>query len=336
MHPQPSPTPEPIFETLTAFQRSSALKGAIDLDLFTAIGEGNDEVVTIANRIGATERGTRILCDYLTVIGFLEKPGGRYRLNQTSATFLDRRSPAYIGSAARFLSQLDNRHYFSNVAEIVRQGHNIVGKQGTVGPDDPIWVDFAHSMAPLTAMSAKFIAETLAAGQAGAWKVLDIAAGHGMFGIAVAEQNPNAEVWAVDWDRVLDVAVENAKRRGVADRLHKISGSAFEVDFGDGYDLVLMTNFLHHFDVATCETLLRKVRAALKPGGRVATLEFIPNPDRVSPTMAASFAMTMLATTPAGDAYTFNEFARMYRNSGFPNNELLPVPPGAESLVISS
>jgi ubiquinone/menaquinone biosynthesis C-methylase UbiE len=330
------PSPESIFQTLTAFQRSASLKGAIDLNLFTAIGEGNVTVATIAQRIGASERGTRILCDYLTIIKFLEKNEGQYGLSQVSAMFLDQRSPAYLGTTASFLAQTQNRHFFDDVAEVVRQGHNMTGEGGTVGHDDPIWVEFAHSMAPMMAMPAKFISEVLGADRGEPWKVLDIAAGHGLFGITIAQKNPNAGVWAVDWPGVLDVARENAGQRGLADRFHTIPGSAFEVEFGDGYDVALLTNFLHHFDPATCEDLLRKVRRALKPGGRVATLEFVPNEDRVSPPLAAEFSMTMLATTAKGDAYTFPEFERMFRNAGFKKNELQSIPSGPESLIISS
>jgi predicted methyltransferase len=89
---------------------------------------------------------------------------------------------------------------------------------------------------------------------------------------------------------------------GVADRYHLLPGSAFETDFGIGYDLVLIANFLHHFDPPTCTAFMRKVHTALKPGGRAAIAEFVPNPDRLTPPTAAAFSMMMLATTPAGDA----------------------------------
>src|SRR5258706_4316757 len=108
--------------------------------------------------------------------------------------------------------------------------------------------------------------------RASSLRVLDIAAGHGMYGITFAQKNPNAEVTALDWPNVLEVARENALAAGVIDRFKTIEGSAFDVEFGIGYDLVLLTNFLHHFDVAGCETLLRKVHAALGNGGRVVTL----------------------------------------------------------------
>jgi cyclopropane fatty-acyl-phospholipid synthase-like methyltransferase len=166
-------------------------------------------------------------------------------------------------------------------------------------------------------------------------RVLDIAAGHGLYGIAFAKQNPQVEVTAVDWPKVLEVAKENAQAVGVADRYHTKPGSAFDVDYGAGYDLILLTNFLHHFDKDTCGTLLRKVHAALADGGRAVTLEFIPNDDRVTPPQAASFSMQMLGGTPSGDAYTFAELEQMFQKAGFARSEMHELPPTVERVVIS-
>ena len=143
------------------------------------------------------------------------------------------------------------------------------------------------------------------------------------------------EVTAVDWSNVLEVAKENAEAAGVSDRYHTRPGSAFDVDYGTDYDIVLLTNFLHHFDVPTCESLLRKVRAALGDGGRAVTLEFVPNDDRVTPPQAAAFSMMMLGVTPSGDAYTFAELDQMFRNAGFARNELHELPPTIQRVVIS-
>src|ERR1700720_637713 len=160
-------------------------------------------------------------------------------------------------------------------------------------------------------------------------------AGHGLFGIAFAKNNPQAEIVALDWAPVLEVAKENARNAAVSDRYSTIEGSAFDVEYGSGYDLVLLTNFLHCFDMSTCEALLRKVGAALADGGRALTLEFVPNEDRISPPEAAGFSMTMLGATPSGDAYTFSELERMFSNAGFAHSEIHPLPPSIEQVVIS-
>jgi predicted nicotinamide N-methyase len=325
------PSPELIFDTLNAYQRTAALRGAIELDLFTAIGEGAATVADLAGKLKVSERGARVLCDYLVVIGLLTKQGARYGLTPDSAIFLDRRSPACIDSAVNFLNSPEMTNYFRDIAAVVRKGGAVLNAEGTTAPEDPVWIEFARAMAPVMAIAAEFIADVVGPVSG---KVLDIAAGHGLFGIAIAKRNPNARIVALDWPAVVEVAAENAQKARVADRHTTIPGSAFDADYGSGYDIVLLTNFLHHFDPPTCEKLLRKVHAALKPGGKAVTLEFVPNEDRVSPPGAAAFSLMMLGSTASGDAYTFSEFDRMFRNAGFSSSQAHSMP-GPEKVIVS-
>ena len=327
-------TPERIFETLNAYHKTAALKTAIELDVFSAIADGATTRAAIAKRCQASDRGIRILCDYLTINGFLLKNGQEYSLADDSAVFLNRRSPAYMGAAANFLALPEMINLYQDLTAIVRAGTSLKGEQSTAAPDSSKWVEFARSMSNLQRMTAVAVAETLCASAGEKWKVLDVAAGHGMYGVMIAKQNPNAEIFALDWPEVLKVAHENAQAAGVAARHHHMPGSAFEVDFGKDYDIVLLTGFLHHFDPQTIETLLRKVHAALKPGGRAVTVEFVPNEDRVSPPAPAAFSMIMLGTTRAGDAYPYSEYDKMFRNAGFTLNELRRSP-GPQSFIIS-
>jgi ubiquinone/menaquinone biosynthesis C-methylase UbiE len=329
------PSPERFFETVNAYQRPAAIKAAVELDLFTALGEGRKTAAELAERCEASERGVRILCDYLVIIGFLTKDEGGYGLTQDSAVFLDRRSPAYMGGTLEFLLAPSLVAGFDDLAATVRKGGTVMPEGGTVAPENPVWVKFARAMAPMMAMAAENIAGLLGPGDR-ELKVLDIAAGHGLFGIAVARQNPHAQIVALDWPGVLEVAKENAERARVGDRYSTIEGSAFDVDYGTGYDVVLLTNFLHHFDPQTCEGLLRKVRASLADGGRAVTLEFVANEDRISPPVAAAFSMMMLGSTPSGDAYTFSELERMFKNAGYSQSELHQLPASPQQVIISN
>ena len=330
-------SPERIFETLVAFQQSAAMKAALELDVFSAIGAGAARLPALAEKTKASQRGLRILCDFLVIHGFLTKADGAYGLTPESATFLDQRSPAYLGGVRHFLQGPMIVESCQDLTAVVREGTTRLAGQGSVEPDNPSWVEFARSMAALMRPAAQGIAELLGGSQASEqpWRVLDLAAGHGLFGITIAQRYPKAQITAQDWKAVLEVAQENARAAGVQDRYTLLPGDAFKVDFGSGYDVVLATNFLHHFDPPTCEKLLRKIHAALKPGGRCITLEMVPNEDRVSPAMQASFALMMLATTPAGDAYPYSEYETMFRNAGFSRNELHR-PPGSPGAVIVS
>jgi ubiquinone/menaquinone biosynthesis C-methylase UbiE len=320
------PSLELFFQTLNAYQRTEALKTAIELDLFTAIGEGNQDVDALASRCAASPRGVRILSDYLVVLGFLTKSERGYDLTPDSAMFLDKRAPTYVGGTIRFLGSPALTEEFRRLTDAVRKG-GTAGGEGTVTPENPIWVDFARAMAPLQGLPARLLVELAGPGLPPNPRILDIAAGHGVFGIAFAQRFPDARVTALDWANVLQVANENARNAGVGARYRSIPGSAFAADFGGSYDLVLVTNFLHHFAPADCEALLRKVHAALADGGRVLVLDFVPNPDRVSPPIPAQFSLVMLAGTPEGQAYTFPEFQRMFSNAGFRETTIQPLPP---------
>ena len=328
------PNPAIVFDMLMAYQRTAALRTAVELDVFRAIGEGPGDAASIAKQCAISERGARILCDFLTINGILLKEGAHYKHTATSATFLDPRSPVSIASTARFLGDPALVEPFNHLAEIVRSGHTSLEGEGTVEPDNPVWVSFAESMAPLAALTAPGLAAAALGDKTGPVSVLDIAAGHGLYGIAVAKANPGARIVGADWEKVLAVAERNAQKAGVADRFSQLAGSAFDVEFGGPYDIVLLTNFLHHFDVPTCVSLLKKVRAAMKPGGRAATLEFVPNDDRITPPMAAAFAMTMLGTTGSGDAYTFAELKQMYEAAGFHDVALHPIAMSPQTAVV--
>ncbi|HTU01632.1 MAG TPA: class I SAM-dependent methyltransferase, partial [Candidatus Sulfotelmatobacter sp.] len=290
---------------------------------------------SIARQVSASERGIRILCDYLVIAGLLEKVDGRYRHTPSSAAFLDPTSPACLASIVRFLAMPAVREPYEHLADIVRSGRTVLPGAGSVEPENPIWVEFAQSMGPMMAPMAGPLGAIVLDGRTGPMRVLDIAAGHGLFGIEIAKQNPQAHVTGLDWAPVLRVALENARRAGVQERYDMLPGSAFEVEFGGPYDAILLTNFLHHFDAETCVGLLKKVRRSLKPDGCVATLEFVPNEDRVSPPIPAAFSMTMLASTPAGDAYTFRELSEMHRQAGFRPPTARPIPMSPHTILMA-
>jgi len=308
--PHQQPTPERFFNAINAYELTEAMKAAIEVELFTAIAEGNTAAATIAKRCDAAERGVRILCDFLTIHGFLTNEGTEYALAPDAALFLDRHSRAYLGTAMEFLLTRRVREGHARLAEAVRRGGTALG-EGTLERENPDWVKFAEAMMPLMHGPSEIMAAELRKGGE-AHKVLDIAASH-----------------------VLEVAMKNAQAMGVVDRYPLLPGSAFETDFGGDYDLVLIPNFLHHFDPPTCTTFMRKVYAALKPGGRAAIAELVPNPDRVTPPTAAAFSMMMLATTPTGDAYTFAELESISKNAGFVRVELAPPEIGLDRLVIA-
>lgn len=335
MNTQAQPSPDLFFDTITAYQKTAALKAAIDLDLFTALADAPAAAPDIARACNAAERGVRILCDYLTVQGFLKKSADEYALTPDTAAFLNRKSPGYAGGVTDFLLSDHLTSAFDRLTDSVRKGGTAASQQGSVAPEHPMWITFAQSMGGMMMRGAAGLAELIPVDPSRPPKVLDVSASHGAWGIAFARKHPNANLVALDWAPVLELTQRNAHAAGLAERFCTIPGSAFEVEFGKDYDVILAPNFLHHFNPADCVRFLKRCHGALRTGGRVAIVEFIPNPDRVTPPQAAGFSLVMLATTPEGDAYTFDEYAAMLTKAGFQKPTMHELPASVNKALIA-
>lgn len=320
-----------FMDAVLAYQQTAAIKAALELDLFAEIAKGNATAESLAQATGASVRGIRILCSYLTVRGHLEKQGDQFRLTPSTAAFLDRNALSWMGDVVEYLAAPEMMNLFlSDPAAFVRNGGSI--GLANNAPDHPIWVKFARAMGRSRVPLARTIASELAVSSPR--KVLDVAAGHGMFGIAIAEAVTDAQITAIDWDGVLSVARENAEAAGLSERYRTSAGSAFDADWGSGFDLVLLANFLHQLDRAGVTALLRKAHNSLVAGGRAVAVEFLPNEDRVSPRFPVMFAFQMLGSTPQGDVYTAGEFEEMGRAAGFAEVIVKPLPPTPQTLLL--
>jgi ubiquinone/menaquinone biosynthesis C-methylase UbiE len=329
------PSPNRFFETMLAYQRSAALKTAIELDLFTVIAQTSGTIAELMARLRVPARGLRALCDFLVVMGFLgkylEEAGACYRLTADSAMFLDKKSPRYIGSATIFMGSTFLTDAFRDLTAVIRAGGPLPA-EAYIDQELPLWVDFARGMAPMMYPVAEEAAKLVRVGSGA--RILDIAAGHGLFGISAAKQNPGAKIVALDFPSVLAVATENARRFGVSDRYSLLAGNALEISLGTGFEAVLVMNLLHHWDHATIQVFLKKCHAALSPGGQIVVVEFAPNDDRISPPIPASFVMNMLVNTPGGDAYTATENLEMLRKAGFAACEAHPLLPTPQTAFV--
>jgi ubiquinone/menaquinone biosynthesis C-methylase UbiE len=323
----------PVLDAIMAYQRTAAMRAAIDLDLFTLIGSGIADTATLGRAAGASERGVRILCDALCAMGLLAKSQARYTLTHQASTFLDMASPAAINESIDFLAAPEIvSMMLADPAAYVRDG----GAEGlaSVAADHPIWVRFARGMIPIARPTAKRVAALVASRSPQPRQVLDVAAGHGLYGIEIARVVPGAVVTAIDWPSVLELGKANAAAAGVEQRHRALVGDAFGLDWGGGFDLVVMGNLLHIYGRDDCLRLLRKARGALASGGAVWIVEFVPDEDRISPPIPAMFAFFMLGITPKGDAYIGSEIEAMGRESGFRRVAARALPPTAQTLFI--
>lgn len=327
------PNPQLVWDAILGHQQTQALKAGVELGLFNSLGDGPQTAAQLAARAGVAERGMRILCDYLVVHGLIAKDNQLYSHTPTSAVFLDSRSPASMAPTLPFIISDRMVHASSLLTEAIRLNRTALAEP-IAGEEVADWVTFAQTMQPMMHNAAVFMAAQLSASGALPTKVLDVASSHGLFGMAVAQAIPGCEIVALDFPSVLEVTAANFRTAGIP--LTLLPGSAFTADLGSGYDAILVTNLFHHFSAADNIRLMQRFRAALRAGGQMLTLEFVPNEDRVSPPAPASFAMTMLVNTPAGDAFTFAEYDAMLTAAGFGARHMVDVPMSAHRLITAT
>ncbi len=318
-------------EAAGGFHKSAVIRAAIELDVCTGIAAGLDTAEKLAEARHCSPKGMRVLLDALTILDLLRKQGEQYELSVEAKLYLDRASGSYAGEALRFLMSSFMELAFSRFTDAVRLGGTAVGAEGTLAPEHPVWIEYARGMMPLSRTTADVVGSLMA----GSSRILDIAAGHGMLGIEVLKRSPDASAVAVDWPAVLNLARENARAAGVEDRWSACEGSAFDVEWGDAFDCVILANFLHHFSRPVAIEFLRRVYSSMTEGGRLVLVALTPDETRVAPSAPGWFAVMMLATTPDGDAYTRSEYEAMLAEAGFGPPEAHRIPASARTVLVS-
>jgi SAM-dependent methyltransferase len=318
-------TPERILQMVWGHAPAFVIEAAVRNRVFDTLAAGPKSVPQIASATGASERGLRAVCDALVGLQLLERRGESFALTPESEKFLVSERP---GSFAGFFEHITSQvvPHWLHVADAVRTGRPsaAVNVEGTGAK---FFAEFVESLFPLSYMSARRVAEDLRLAQSAAdVSVLDVAAGSGVWGIALAQSSPKVRVTAVDWEGVLPVTRRLAQRNGVADRFRFVAGDLATADFGKGHQIATLGHILHSEGEAKSRRLLQRVHDALASGGTIVIAEFVVDDDRRGPPIPLFFAVNMLVLTESGDAFTFAEMSRWLEQTGFANVRRLEAP----------
>lgn len=330
----PKVTPERIMQLAWGYAPPLILQAALQHRVFDLLDESPKTVDELARATGASKRGLTAIVNALVGLQFLSRSNNRFALTPESAAFLVSNKPGFHGGFFQHtLDQILPR--WQQLPEVVQTGKpaHAVNQQ----PEGAaFFASFVEALFPMAYPAASALGEHLGLAQRSApVKVLDVAAGSGVWGIALAQQSPEVRVWAVDWPEVLETTRRVTARHGLAERLTTIPGDLLEADFGTGYHVAVLGQILHSEGQKRSRQLLRKTFAALVPGGTVAIAEFVPNDDRTGPPNALIFAVNMLVNTDEGDTFTFSEISEWLRESGFKDPRQLQVQ-GPSPLILAT
>jgi ubiquinone/menaquinone biosynthesis C-methylase UbiE len=308
------------------------LEAAIRHRVFDVLDAGPKTVKETAEATGTSERGLRAIMNVLVGLEFLAKvEGGRYALTPESAAFLVSIKPGFQGGLLTHASRQLIPNWL-HLTEVVATGKPAaaVNQQG---PGTEFFQQFVTDIFPTSYPSAKVLSEHLHLD--GGAKVLDLAAGSGVWGIALAQSSPAVTVTAVDWPDVLPVTRATVEKFGITDRFTFVGGDLLEADFGHGHNVAVLGHILHSEGEARSRKLLKKTFDALAPGGTIAIGEFLVEQDRSGPLGSLFFAANMLVNTDEGDTFSFEEISEWLGEAGFTKARLLDAP-GPSPLVLAT
>jgi 3-hydroxy-5-methyl-1-naphthoate 3-O-methyltransferase len=318
-------TPERIMQMAWGYAPPLVLEAALSNRVFDSLDAGPKTVAEVARETGASERGLRAIMNALVGMELLAREGERYALTPESAAFLVSGKPGFHGGLLHHMSHTIIPSWLG-LSDTVRTGRPSRPVNTEAGGAE-FFRDFVEALFPMGYPGARALAEHLGVERAvEPVRVLDLAAGSGVWGSALAQRGENVRVTAVDWPEVIPVTRRVAERFGLGERFRFLEGDIQQVDFGGGYRIATLGHILHSEGEARSRALLRRVAEALEPGGTIAIAEMIPNDDRTGPLQPLIFAVNMLANTEAGDTFTFAEMSGWLREAGFEEPRLLEAP----------
>ena len=328
-------TPERLMQFGFAYAPPLIIGAAVSNKVFDSIASGAKTVAQLSKETGAPARGLRAIMNALVGLELLKKNRReKYSLTPESTAFLLSDKPStQAGFFGTILPQLISR--WLRLTDVVRDGQPAVAvNQETEGTE--FFSQLVENIIPMSYPSAQALGHHLKIAKAKSEvRVLDLAAGSGIWGIALTQKSPRVRVTAVDWAGMIPTTKRITQKFGVADRFNYIEGDLLEANFRNGYDIAILGHILHSEGEERSRKLLKKTFNALKSGGVIAIAEWLVNDDRTEPTHSLMFAVQMLVNTERGDTFSFNEIKGWLEEARFKRVRKLEAP-GPSPLILAT
>jgi ubiquinone/menaquinone biosynthesis C-methylase UbiE len=328
-------TPERLMQFGFAYAPPLIIAAAVSNKVFDSLESGSKTVDQISKETGASARGLRMLMNALVGLELLKKDRHqKYSLTPESAAFLVSNKPGALAGFFRLnVTQLVSK--WLQLGDVVRTGRPVQAVNQE-GEGTEFFSGLVENIIPMSYATAQTLAEHLKLAKAkNEVRVLDLAAGSGIWGIVLAQASARVRVTAVDWAGMIPTTKRITQKFGVGARFKFIEGDLLEADFGSGYDIATLGHILHSEGEERSRQLLKKTFRALKSGGTIAIAEWLVNDERTQPLPPLMFAVQMLVNTEKGDTFSFNEIKSWLEEAGFKKVRKLAAP-GPSPLVLAT
>jgi hypothetical protein len=330
------PQPDQIMQVGMGFLASKTLLSAIEMELFTELGDRSEPLEMLQGRLGLHQRAARDFLDALVALKFLERHDGRYCNTPSTAFFLDKRKSSYIGG---ILEMANHRLYpfWDHLTTALRTGSpQNESKDGGPDPFIPLYADPARLKQFLAAMTGISHGGNMAIARLFPWQqyktAVDVGTAQGDLITQVALANPHIEGTGFDLPAVGPIFEDYVEVNGLSSRVRFAPGSFFEQPLPKA-DVVMMGHILHDWDLETKRMLIAKAFQALPPGGAYIVYECIIDDDRSSNAFGLLMSLNMLVETAGGFDYTGRDCTQWMKEAGFRETRVEHLA-GPDSMVV--
>lgn len=314
------PSPENIIQVALGFWASKTLLSAIEMELFTELGERSADLATLAGRLGLHPRSARDFLDALVALGFLERRDGNYSNTPSTELFLDKKKPSYIGGMLE-MANLRLYPFWNNLTAGLRTGEL---QNEAKGGGESLFVALYADPARLKQFLAAMTGLSRGANQAIAQKVpwrsyqtfADVGTAQGDLAVQIALANPHLEGIGFDLAEVGPIFEEYVKQNELGERLRFMPGSFFDDPLPNA-DVITMGHILHDWNLDEKRTLIEKAYKAISPGGALVVYESIIDDDRSQNAFGLLMSLNMLIETQGGFDYTGADCTGWMKDAGF-------------------
>jgi len=325
-------SPDPVFQMLTGFFASKTLMAAVEMDVFTKLDGRQVTGQELQQLLALESRPAQVFASALVSIGLLDSKNGKFSNSQISATFLSKKSPAYMGG---FVRMCDERLYkgWDSLSWSLANNKPVEVKKG--GDAESLFNDaksdrsveaiekFTHAMHGVSIGPAMALAKAFDFSKYKS--MIDIGGGSGAYSINVAKEYPNMSATVADLGPVCKVAEVYIAQYGLSGRVKTTQLDFWKQDIPKGHDVAFLSHIIHDYDEEKGMTLLKKIHSSLNPGGAMIVSEWMLNDDKTGPVPSAMMGLNMIIETNGGRNYSFTEISEMLKKAGFENIEKRPL-----------
>ncbi|NJD22360.1 MAG: acetylserotonin O-methyltransferase [Melioribacter sp.] len=302
--------PEEIRLLANSFQQSRILLTAVELNLFTVLDKHMMHSKEVAEKINADERATDRLMNALVALGFLRKVRGKFYNCENASQYLVKGKPEFMGGLYHSLGLWNT---WSSLTESVKAGTSASERKSSSSGIS--WSEaFIAAMHYRGVKEAKIISMMFELSEVK--RMLDIGGGSAAFSMEFIKQNPNMHAVVFDLPHIIPITKKYVDNEKLNNKIEFMEGNYLMDNFGNGYDLILLSAIVHINSFEENKLLIKKCFDSLNDKGQIVIKDWIMNEERTEPAGGAFFALNMLVGTERGDTYTESEMKDWLINAG--------------------